>query len=415
MTKQILQNLKGFRDILPAEKRARDFVARKVIETFQRFGFEPLETPTLEYASLLTGKYGEEADKLLYLFKDQGGREIGLRYDQTVPTARVLAQYQNQLPKFFRRYQIQNVFRADKPQKGRYREFTQCDLDIYNSSSTLADSEIVACTYEAFKNVGFKNIRILVNDRQILFKALKDFATKQVNVFSIIQSIDKLDKKPAAAVIEELVQKGLSLENASEALKTIENASINDYLNAIIVACQDLGVPQDCLVFTPNLARGLDYYTAMIFEIVLPDYPISSYAGGGRYDELIGQISSLSVPAVGVAFGFDRMVEAACKLNLIQDEAQGTQVLVTIFNEVYQKYSLQIASQIRQAGINTEIYPEIDKLGKQFKLANQKNIPWVVVIGEEEAKKNQVTLKNMITREQTTLSFDEAIKKIKGL
>src|SRR3989337_4262963 len=161
---QPLQTLKGFRDLLPAEKRARDFVTKKLVETFENFGFSPLETPTLEYASLLLGKYGKEADKLVYTFKDRGKREVGLRYDQTVPTARVLAQYQGKLPQYFRRYQIQNVFRAEKPQKGRYREFTQCDIDIFGSTSPIADAEIIACTYFAFQNVGYPQLKIYIND-----------------------------------------------------------------------------------------------------------------------------------------------------------------------------------------------------------------------------------------------------------
>src|SRR5579859_5434391 len=165
-----IQTLKGFRDFLPLEKRKRDFVRGKIVEIFERFGFEPLETPTLEYASLLLGKYGEEADKLVYTFEDRGERKVGLRYDQTVPTARVLAQYANDLPRFFRRYQIQNVFRADKPQKGRYREFTQCDVDIFGTTSPLADAEILACTYFAFQNVGYPEIELRVNDRQLLFQ-----------------------------------------------------------------------------------------------------------------------------------------------------------------------------------------------------------------------------------------------------
>src|SRR3989344_5010964 len=181
------QTLKGFRDFLPEEKRKRDFVAQKIKEIFELFGFEPLETPTLEYATLLLGKYGKEVDKLLYTFKDRGDRELALRYDQTVPTARILAQYQSILPKYFRRYQIQNVFRADKPQKGRYREFTKCDIDIFNSTSPVADAEIIATTYFAFKNVGYPEIKLYINDRQTLFRYLKPYKSKSLNIFSIIQ------------------------------------------------------------------------------------------------------------------------------------------------------------------------------------------------------------------------------------
>src|SRR3989338_770086 len=201
------QTVKGFRDFLPTEKRQRDFVAQKIKEIFELFGFEPLETPTLEYASLLLGKYGKEADKLLYTFKDRGERELALRYDQTVPTARVLVQYQQILPKYFRRYQIQNVFRSDKPQKGRYREFTQCDIDIFNSKSFLADAEIIATTYFAFKNVGYPKIKILINDRQTLFRYLKPYETTELDIFSIIQCIDKLIKIGKDGVVKELSEK----------------------------------------------------------------------------------------------------------------------------------------------------------------------------------------------------------------
>src|SRR3989344_4963616 len=172
-----LQTVKGFRDFLPSEKRRRDFIEKKVVEVFERFGFEPLETPTIEYASLLLGKYGKEADKLIYSFKDRGGRDLSLKYDQTVPTSRILIQYQNTLSRYFRRYQIQNVFRAEKPQKGRYREFTQCDIDIFGSTSPIADAEIIACTYFVFKNVGYPTVLLPLNDRQILFSTLTPFAS----------------------------------------------------------------------------------------------------------------------------------------------------------------------------------------------------------------------------------------------
>ena len=188
------QTLKGFRDFLPSEKRKRDYVVKKVVEVFERFGFEPLETPTLESADLLLGKYGQEADKTVYIFKDKGERMVGLRFDQTVPTARVLAQYQKILPKYFRRYQIQNVFRADKPQKGRFREFCQCDIDIFGTTSPLADAEILATTYFSFQAIGYLKIKLFINDRQTLFQYLKPYENRKISIFSLIQSIDKLEK-----------------------------------------------------------------------------------------------------------------------------------------------------------------------------------------------------------------------------
>lgn len=411
--KQTVQTLKGFRDFLPLEKRQRDYVMKKVIEVFENYGFEPLETPTLEYASLLLGKYGKEADKLVYTFEDRGQRKIGLRYDQTVPIARVLTQYQNQLPKFFRRYQIQNVFRADKPQQGRYREFTQCDIDIFGCSSPLADAEIIACTYDAFKNIGFQQVQLKINDRQTLFTTLKPFVTEQVNIFSLIQSIDKLDKISPEKVIQELVSKGLAQKKAQEALSAIKQSQESVNLKQIIQNAISLGVKAKDLIFTPTIARGLDYYTGMIFEVSLPDYPVGSCGGGGRYDQLIEKLGGINIPAVGIAFGFDRMVGAADQLGLIPIKDGGTQVLVTIFDQQYLEQSLQITKKLRQAKIKSEIYPNpADKIAKQFKLANQKNIPWVLIIGEEEIAQNQLSLKNMISGEQSRLTFEELIKKI---
>ena len=407
-----LQTPKGFRDFLPAEKRKRDYVIAKVKEIFERFGFEPLETPTLEYASLLLGKYGAEADKLVYTFKDRGGRELGLRYDQTVPTARVLAQYSQQLPKYFRRYQIQNVYRADKPQKGRFREFAQCDIDIFGSRSLLADAEILACTYFAFKNVGYQSIKLKLNDRQILFETLKPYVTSEVSILSIIQSVDKLDKNDQAAVVTELGKKGLPPESAKKALTAIQKAQETTNLKQIMHGAAALGIPQENLELSPTTARGLDYYTGMIFEVIVPEYSGGSLGGGGRYDNLIGQLGGVETPAVGIAFGFDRMVEAADQLGIIPKDTSAIKVLVTVFGEESLEKSLQCAQQLRQAGITTELYPAVDKLPDQLKYANKKGVPWVVIIGEEEAKQNKVTLKNMTNGEQSTENAEAVIKRV---
>jgi histidyl-tRNA synthetase len=411
MSQPQLQTLKGFRDFLPAAKRNRDYVMGKLIETFKTFGFEPLETPTLEYASLLLGKYGDEADKLVYTFTDQGDRRVGLRYDQTVPTARVLSQYQNDLPKYFRRYQTQNVFRADKPQKGRYREFQQCDIDIFGTTSPLADAEILACTYAAFHNVGFATTELCVNDRQLLFALLEPFATPEVSVFSLIQSIDKLDKLSPQEVAGELVSKGLDQATAEKALRQLENTAPSAYLQEIVAAAEKLGVPASALKFTPSLARGLDYYTGMIFEVKLPEYAVGSCGGGGRYDNLIAQLGGQATPAVGMAFGFDRVVEAAETLGLIPSAIASCQIMVTQFAET-QTNSLQLAAQLRAAGIATELYPEPDKLGKQFKLADQKKIPYVAILGEAEVAAGMVMLKNMATGEQEAMDVSTLIKKV---
>jgi len=407
------RTLKGFRDFLPAEKKKRDFVMEKIKQTFALFGFEPLETPTLEYSSLLKGKYGTEADKLIYSFIDRGGRDISLKYDQTVPTARVLAQYQNLLPKFFRRYQIQNVFRADKPQKGRFREFTQCDIDIFGATSDigLADAEILACTYFVYKNLGFNNIVLKINDRSILVKAVSPFYTKEVSKTSIIQSIDKLGKINEDEVARELVSKGLTIPTAKAALESVKKAALSQSLKNIINLAINLGVDKNALKFDPFLARGLDYYTGMVFEVVSSDYPTGSLAGGGRYDNLFLQLAEIDVPAVGMAIGFDRTVEAADQLNFIPASTAQAQVLVAVFANF--KPALAAAAALRQKNINTEVFPTLDKIDKQLKYADKKGIPYVIIIGPDEAAKNLVTLKNMTTGQQNTLPLDKAIAKLK--
>lgn len=410
-----MQTLKGFRDFLPQEKSQRDFVTKKIKKVFEDFGFAPLQTPTLEYASLLLGKYGDEADKLVYSFKDRGDRAIALRYDQTVPTSRVLAQYQSQLPRYFRRYQVQSVFRADKPQAGRYREFTQCDIDIFGSTSPLADAEILTTTYFALREIGFKQIELRVNDRQVLFAALKAFTTESVDLFSLVQSIDKLDKLSEEEVAQELIKKGLSSDQAGAALGAINQASVSENLQQIIENAQELGIPEKSLVFTPTLARGLDYYTGMIFEIILPKYRGGSVGGGGRYDNLIKQLSGNDIPAVGVGLGFDRIVEAALQLDLLPQKISNTQILVTIFGEEFQKTALQATKQLRQAEIRTELYPAVDDLRKQFKKADQASIPYTLIIGEEEAAQNKVSLKNMQTGKQELVSLDRVIEKLKEI
>ena len=401
------QTLKGFRDFLPAEKRKRDYVTQKIKQTFETFGFEPLETPTLEYASVLLGKYGKEADKLIYTFKDRGGRELGLRYDQSVPTARLLAEYQGQLPQYFRRYQIQNVFRADKPQKGRYREFTQCDADIYGTSSFLADAEILAVYYSIYANLGIKNIVIKFNDRVTLIDNLKSFADKKVDVFSLIQSIDKLDKLSEDQVIEELIQKGLETTAAKQAILSIKQVQPSENLKQIITATISLGVPEKILEFSPILARGLDYYTGLIFEGFITEYSSGSVGGGGRYDQLIKQLSGVQIEAVGFGLGFDRTVEAVSQLNLMPASLTGPKVLIAVFTDP--RPALATAAILRQKNINTEVFPKQDKIDKQLKYANKKGVNFILMIGPDEAAKKLVTLKDMKTGKQETITLTQAI------
>ena len=404
MSTKTPQTLKGFRDFLPSEARVRQYLKNSIRQTFELFGFEPLETPTLEYASLLLGKYGEEADKLVYIFEDRGKRRIGLRYDQTVPTARVLANYQHQLPSYFRRYQIQNVFRAEKPQRGRYRELTHADIDIFGTTSTLADAEILACSYVVFQKLQLPQVVIKINHRQLLFDQLQPFATDQISVFSLIQSIDKLDKLSSDGVIQELVDKGLPASQAKKILETLQQTSPNNNLKLIIQQAKQLGVPAQNLQFSPTLARGLDYYTGMIFEVVLPQAGLGSLAGGGRYDHLIQTLGGPDIPAVGMAIGFDRTLEVLRQLNLLPPLTSTAQALFTILDPTYLNQVFKLAQEIRSHQINLEIYPNPqDKFRKQLQYALKKQIPYLLILGEDEVKTNQVTLKNLRTRQQETL------------
>jgi histidyl-tRNA synthetase len=407
MATPLLQTLKGFRDFLPVEKRKRDYVRSKIVETFEHFCFEPLETPTLEYASLLLGKYGVEADKLVYQFEDNGGRKCALRYDQTVPTARVLAQYQHELPRYFRRYQIQNVFRAEKPQKGRFREFTQCDVDIFGSTSPIADAEVLACVYATFQHIGFKDVILKVNDRRSLIDTLASYATARVDVFSIIQSIDKLDKMSSGHIIDELVSKGLTRDSAMHAMDGINRAKPSTQLLEIMHIAEQLGIPGTSLQFCPMLARGLDYYTGMIFEISVPSYKAGSLGGGGRYDNLIKQLSGIDIPAVGVGLGFDRIVQATDELGIFSGIAAIPRILVTIFALEQLDYTLSIAGWLRGNSINVELAPHIGDIGKQLRLAHQKGIPFVLIAGEDEQRSGTVTLKDMTAGTQETMTKEQ--------
>lgn len=406
------QVLKGFRDFLPRDKRARDFVMGKFVSTFAQFGFEPIETPTIEYKSTIMGKYGEEADKLVYAFTDNGDREVALRYDQTVPTARFIANNFNELSFPFRRYQTQNVFRADKPQRGRYREFTQCDIDIFGSTDPMADAEILACTFAGFKAVGFPSIQIVVNDRQTLMSVLMPYASETLSVFSIIQTIDKMDKLPKDAVIAELVRKGLSEIQATQALTDLLSVGPSANLEQIMSLARTLGVSDAELSFEPTLARGLDYYTGMIFEVRIPEYTVGSVGGGGRYDNLINQLAGLEMSAVGMAVGFDRCVEAAIQFGLIPTSDDEKMILVTVFDESLVGESAQVATTLRAQGLSVELYPRFTKLEKQFKYADKKGIRYCIVIGSAEVDAGTIVLKDLKSGNQQGIKLVDVVSQL---
>lgn len=412
------RTLKGFRDFLPQEARKRNYVLAKLKSVFESFGFEPLETPTLEYEEILAGKYGEEGEKLMYRFEDNGGRRVAMRYDQTVPLSRVVAQYQNELPIPFKRYQIQNVWRAENTQKGRYREFLQCDIDTIGSNSPLSDAEILAVAAKGYEALGFKNFRILINDRDVFNQLVNDpgQAIQENELPIVVRAIDKLKKIGKEKVTEEIIANGISQEKANYIMQTLVTQQPTQRIKAVMEAVTKLGVPTEQVEFLPTLARGMDYYTGIIIEVEIPEYTVGSVGGGGRYDNLIGMFTNQSFPAVGFAFGFDRTIEAMEALNLFPAEiADATaKVLVTIFSEETKEKSLEVTSQLRSNNINTEIYlgevKEKNPLEKQLKYAIQKGIPYLIIIGPEETAEGVVNLKNLQTREQKKVSLEEAIK-----
>jgi len=403
----LTQPPKGFRDFLPEKAIARNFVIEKLKVLFERFGFDPLETPAVEYAKVLLGKYGEEADKLIYLFEDRGGRKLGLRYDQTVPLARVVAQYQK-ITKPFKRYQIQPVWRAENPQSGRFREFIQADIDIVGEENILVEAEIITCALAVFKQLGFKKTKMFINDRQNFAKLDK----------KIITAIDKLEKVGEEKVSEEIQKKmGYDIKQAKKILWQIKNTPPSNNLKTLFSLLEKSNLKQGVdFIYQPTLARGLDYYTGIIFEAFDESYKAGALGGGGRYDNLIGVFSGQKIPACGFAFGFDRLLEAMELLDLIPKKSTTTKVLVTVFSENLLEKSIQITNYLRQNNINTEIYlnPE-KKLDKQLKYADKKGIPYVLIIGPEEAKKNVVKLKDLKTGKQQEVVLEDILKILSNL
>lgn len=388
------QTLKGFRDFLPEESRKRTYVINALKKVFESYGFEPLDTPALEYEEVLLGKYGEEGDKLMYRFTDNGDRKVAMRYDQTVPLARAVAQYGETLPSPFKRYQVSNVYRAENTQRGRFREFLQCDVDITGVNSASSDAEIIQVVISCLKTLGFKDFKVLVNDRSVF---------EGIPTAGII-TIDKLKKIGAEGVTTELTAKGID----PSVLEKVSSATPPKRLQEVIDKVSD-----ERVIFTPTLARGLDYYTGLIIEVEIDGYTAGSVGGGGRYDNLIGMFSKSPVPAVGFAFGFDRLMEALEDQNLLKIDPSVAKVLVAIFSPEYEKDAIDASQKLRVNKINTELYLDPSaKMEKQLKYAIKKKIPYLLVIGPEEKEKGMVNIKALDTRDQKTVNIDEVIQMI---
>lgn len=447
---------RGMRDFLPADVRKRNYVIGIIKEVYESYGFEPLETPAVENLETLMGKYGEEGNQLVFKILKRGDKlvqsagfspserdesrtlnelsDLALRYDLTVPLARVVANNKNDLPKFFKRYQIQPVWRADRPARGRFREFFQCDVDAIGSGSMVVEGEILAAVSEILRRLGFDDFTIRLNHRQVLTDILDTAGVPEKLHTDALVAIDKLDKIGSEGVAKELNDRGIS-DAASTMLmeifaKTEEILSQEKDINRTIVANlinivsnETLGELGQILKFAdkapilidPSLARGLSYYTGAIMEINVPDLA-GSLGGGGRYDGLIGMFGKEQIPACGFSLGLERILVVMEERGMFPPEIADSapaDIMVTIWNEATVTESLKLAGEIRKQGLRVTVYPEPDKLGKQFKYADSIKVRWVCVLAETEIAERKVTLKDMQTGEQQIVNRNEISRSIK--
>ena len=440
MTKTNTEPLSGMRDFLPLDVLQRDYVIETVKRVYQRYGFEPLETPTLERLTTLLGKYGDEGDQLIFRVLKRGEKleraladdptensvsDAGMRYDLTVPLARVVAEYRSKLPRYFKRYQIQPVYRADRPAKGRYREFFQCDVDIVGSTSPTVETEVIAAGAEVLQALGFvsrEGFTIRINHRMILRGLMEVAGVPHDLEGAALVAIDKLDKIGLDGVRKELDTRGIPAAAAESLLTSMaaapaENgetvAWLGDLLESSALGSRGVAELKQVLMLSaggpaaehlrvdPYLARGLSYYTGPIFEIEFPGLS-GSGGGGGRYDDLIGMFSGQTIPACGFSLGLERII-------LIMEERgmfpvrlmTQPQVLVTLFDESSVAASLALAHRLRVAGLRVDVYPDNDRYGKQFKYAEERGIRYAVLLSARELEAGVVAVKDLVTGEQT--------------
>ena len=434
----------GMKDILPKEMAIRDYVIRLIKETYGTFGFTSMETPCVEHIENLNSKQGGENEKLIFKILKRGEKlkletaekendlvDSGLRYDLTVPFARFVVQHRNEISFPFKRYQIQPVWRADRPQKGRYREFYQCDGDVVGSDSLINEVELIQIMDEVFHRFGIR-VCIKMNNRKIL-SGIAEVIGAADKIVDITVAIDKLDKIGLDKVNEELRDKGLSEEAIAKLQPVIllsgsnreKIASLKEVLAAsetglkgieemefILDRIEKLALRAE-LELDLTLARGLNYYTGAIFEVKALDVQIGSITGGGRYDNLTGVFGMEGVSGVGISFGADRIYDVLNQLDLYpKDALQTTQLLFVNFGSQEEAFLLPIVAKVRAAGIRTELYPESCKMKKQMSYADAKKIPFVAIVGETEMAEGKINLKNMLTGEQSMLTIDELIERM---
>jgi histidyl-tRNA synthetase len=428
-----IQPARGTRDFLPADVRRREYVIRVVREVYERYGFEPLETPAFENIETLLGKYGEEGNKLIFKILRRGEHEasgaadLALRYDLTVPLARVIAQHQNELPKFFKRYQIQPVWRADRPARGRFREFYQCDIDATGSTSPLVEVELLAAVSDVMSRLGFGDFEVRLNHRRVLAGLLESSGIPLERHADALVALDKLDKVGNEGVLTDMAARGITREAALRSLALAAEPSLSAhraalealpdaaaYLAAVdqladIIQLSNETPAAGRIRFDPSLARGLSYYTGAIMEIAVPDLA-GSLGGGGRYDNLVGMFLGRDIPACGFSLGLERIIVVMTERKMFPDSVEhgAADVMVALWNDASRGDALALAADLRRAGLRVDVYPDSDKLGKQFKYASNGNVPFVAIVGDDERGRGEVTLKNLRSATQQSVPRADA-------
>ena len=448
------------RDFLPEDVRKREYVIGVIKDVYERYGFEPLETPAAENIETLMGKYGEEGNQLIFkilkrgVHESTGEADLALRYDLTVPLARVVAEYRDKLPKFFKRYQIQPVWRADRPARGRFREFYQCDVDVLGSRSMLVEAEICAAASEVLRRLGFNDFNIRLNHRKVLTGILGVAGVGLELHDAALVALDKLDKIGRDGVEKELLARGVETKAASRLLKFFTELAELDHA-AEIAAGEDPEMKQQALnkavlgrivefvgdnemgsrgvdelqaivdyscaagignrlQIDPSLARGLSYYTGAIMEISVKDLA-GSLGGGGRYDNLVGMFAGQDIPACGFSLGLERILVVMGERGMFPENigTAGADVMVAVWSEESLGDSLKLAQDLRAAGLRVDLYPEADKLGKQFKYASSRAVSFVAVVGDEERARGEVAIKDLRSGEQQSINRGSAASELR--
>ncbi|MDY2843516.1 MAG: histidine--tRNA ligase [Treponema sp.] len=422
--------LKGFRDILPDAEIMRSDLQEKITKVYRSYGFVPIDTPVLEYSEILLRKSNGETEKQVFRFLDNGKRDVALRFDLTVPFARFTAEHESELYFPFKRYHIAKVWRGEKPQAGRYREFVQCDIDTVGSDSAAADFEILSIMKAALHEIGVDKIKIHVNHRGIFNRFLKKIGAEEKSE-DILRSVDKLAKVGEEEVKKELVEFTGSQEKADEILKYISGAGDFDStlkmleemaggegedtkrMRDIYEMMKAAGI-ESSYVFDPSITRGLDYYTGVVYETFLDELPsIGSVCSGGRYDNLAGLYTKTKLPGVGASIGLDRLIAGLEQLGLTAKKGSYLDAEIYCMDKNLSVYYQKVANEIRNLGVNVEVFPDAKNMKQQYAVTDAKGIKWGILIGSNEAEKNTLTLKNLATREQfADLSAEEAAKKI---